>query len=518
MPSNGILKQHCRMPRFRRFAIALCLAAAAAVLPGVGAAETAKITFILVNDIYQMSETPMPDGARRGGFARLAAVVKAERAKGGHVILAHGGDTLSPSLMSGIDQGAHIVTLTNALRPDIFVPGNHEFDFGKVIFLRRMAEANFPLFAANLRGPNGSLPPSFKDRAIVAVDGVRIGLTGAAYDDTPRVSNPGDLKFLPTVATMKQQVETLRREGADFVVAVMHAERKQAQELIETHSVDLVLTGHNHDLFVSFDGRAAMVESSHDAHYVTLIDVTIDVSRRDGRRNVTWWPQFRIVDTATVTPDAEVAALVAGFERELTREMDVPLCTTATELDSRDATVRGREAAIGNLVADAMRAKARADVAIMNGGGIRAGKIYAPGTAITRRDVLTELPFRNRLVTLDIDGRALRQAIENGLSQLPNATGRFPQVSGLAVEFDPQRPPGERVLSIKVGGAPLEPQRTYRLATNDFLARGSDGYDFAGLKRLLPVDDSPLLTNEVMVYLRELGTARSHVEGRLRAK
>src|SRR5258708_7231439 len=103
-------------------------------------AGTTRVTFILVNDIYLMSEQAMPDGERRGGFARLAAVVKAERAKGGHVIFAHAGDTLSPSLMSGLDKGAHIMTLTNLIPPDIFVPGNHEFDFGKAIFFRRRSE------------------------------------------------------------------------------------------------------------------------------------------------------------------------------------------------------------------------------------------------------------------------------------------------------------------------------------------------------------------------------------------
>ena len=97
------------------------------------------------------------------------------------MIFAHGGDTLSPSLMSGLDRGAHIITLTNMIPPDIFVPGNHEFDFGKAMFLQRMAEAKFPLYAANLRGADGQPLPSFKDRAIVTVDGVRIGLTGATY-------------------------------------------------------------------------------------------------------------------------------------------------------------------------------------------------------------------------------------------------------------------------------------------------------------------------------------------------
>src|SRR6476620_10541258 len=143
------------MMLLRRLLLVLCLIAA----PAAAWADTVKVTFILMNDIYLMGETLMPDGQRRGGFARLAAVVKAERerarAAGGHVLLAHGGDTLSPSLMSGIDQGAHILTLTNLIPPDIFVPGNHEFDFGKRVFLQRMAEAKFPLYGANLRAADG---------------------------------------------------------------------------------------------------------------------------------------------------------------------------------------------------------------------------------------------------------------------------------------------------------------------------------------------------------------------------
>jgi 2',3'-cyclic-nucleotide 2'-phosphodiesterase (5'-nucleotidase family) len=351
------------------------------------------------------------------------------------------------------------------------------------------------------------------------VDGVRIGLTGAAYDDSPRLSSPGDLRFFPSVASMKREAEALRRDGADFVAVVMHAERGQANELAATRAADLILTGHNHDLFINFDGRNAMAESSYDAHHVVLIDVTIDVKIDDGHRAVTWWPQFRIIDTAAVTPDPEVAAAVAGFERELIREMDVPLGTTAVELDSRNATVRTREAAIGNLIADAMRDKTGAAAAIMNGGGIRRGKVYAPGTPITRRDILAELPFRNRVVTIDIKGRVLRDGLENGLSRVENAAGRFPQVSGMTITYDPRRPPGRRIVSIRIGGKPLDPNKTYRIATNDFLANGGDGYTgFAGAPQLIPADDSPLLANEAMVYVRKLGTVRVGVEGRVRVK
>jgi 2',3'-cyclic-nucleotide 2'-phosphodiesterase (5'-nucleotidase family) len=379
-----------------------------------------------------------------------------------------------------------------------------------------MAEAKFPLYAANLRGPDGAPLPSFKDRSIVTLDGVRIGLTGATYDDSPRLSSPQDLQFAPTVETIKEQAETLRREGADMVVAVVHADRRQDYDIMATRTVDLLLSGHNHDLFINYDGRTAAVESTYDALFVTAIDVTIEVKVADGRRTATWWPQFRVIDTADVTPDPEVAAVVAQYEQQASAEMDVPLGVTAVALDSRTATVRTREAAIGNIVADAMRGAAHADVAIANGGGIRGGKVYGANTPITRRDVLAELPFGNRVVTVEIDGRALKAAIENGLSQLPNASGRFPQVSGLVVEADLKRPPGSRITAIKVGDTPLDEARTYHVATNDFMARGGDGY--AMLAEAAPTvadTDAPPVAGEVMEYIKRIGTLRTGVEGRI---
>src|SRR5260370_13512281 len=156
-----------------------------------------------------------------------------------------------------------------------------------------------------------------------------------------------------------------------------------------------------------------MVESSYDAHYVTAIDIVIDVSEENGRRPVRWWPQFRIIDTTVVTPDPDVAAVVTKFEDELNKELDVPIGTTAVELDSRATTVRTREAPIGDLIADAMRWSAQTEVAVTNAGSIRGDKIYPPGTTITRREGLAELPFDNRLLTIDVRGTALGAAIEN---------------------------------------------------------------------------------------------------------
>ncbi|RAI36379.1 hypothetical protein CH341_30390 [Rhodoplanes roseus] len=450
--------------------------------------------------------------------------MKAERARGATagstVLVAHAGDTLSPSLMSGLDQGAHIVTLTNMVGPDVFVPGNHEFDFGKAVFLKRMGEARFPLFAANLRGPGDAVLPGFQDRRIVAVEGVKIGIVGLTYDDTARASNPEDLVFRDSVETLKQQAAALRADGADFVVAVVHADRDQQRAMISTGVVDLVLGGHNHDLFINYDQSSALVESAYEAIYVTAVDVDVTVrTTSEGHRAIAWWPQFRIIDTATVTPDPEVLAAVKGYQAELANEMNAPLGTTAVEWDSRNATVRTREAAIGNVFADAVRTSLKTEAAILNGGGIRSGRVYPAGSAITRRDVLAELPFGNRVVPIEIGGAELRAAIEHGLARLPDASGRFPQVSGLTIAADVSKPVGTRVLSVLVDGKPLDPRRTYTVAVNDFLARGGDGYDMVrDAKHLLPTDDSPLLANEVMVYVRRLGEVKTGVEGRIKLR
>jgi 2',3'-cyclic-nucleotide 2'-phosphodiesterase (5'-nucleotidase family) len=196
--------------------------------------------------------------------------------------------------------------------------------------------------------------------------------------------------------------------------------------------------------------------------------------------------------------------------------MTEAICTTDVPLDSSTVIVRTREAAIGNLFADAMRAGTHADAAILNGGGIRAGKTYEPGARISQGDLLAELPFGNRIVVLEMSGRDLKGAIENGLSRLPLSSGRFPQVSGIAVEFALDGKPGSRVTAMRVAGAPLDESRVYRVVTIDYLARGGD--DYAMLKnarRITPDNDAPLMVSEVVQYLRGLGTVRTGVEGRV---
>ena len=413
------------------------VASLAAWRPARAQIASTRVTFVLTNDIYLMGDQLFPDGKRRGGFARLAAVVKAERAKGGHVIFAHGGDTLSPSLMSGFDRGAHIIALTNMIRPDIFVAGNHEFDFGKAVFPAahgggRHSRSTAPICATTTARHcrRHATARSF------TLDGVRIGLMGLAFDKSPRVSSPEDLKFRPTIEIAKEQAAALRAEGADFIVGVMHAERGDSLALQFSRTADLLLTGHTHDLFVNFDGQNAIVE----------LGLRRALRHRHRHRHPrqpsgrpsadVWWPQFRVIDTADVVPDPEVAAVVQRYEAELLARDGCADRQHGVELDSRNATVRTREAAIGNLFTDAMRARHPLRCGDHQWRRHPRRQGLSGRIDACRKDILAELPFNNRVVVVELSGAELLAAIENGLSALPQSNGRFPQVAGLKIDYE----------------------------------------------------------------------------------
>ena len=180
------------------------------------------------------------------------------------------------------------------------------------------------------------------------------------------------------------------------------------------------------------------------------VDVDVTIKVEDGARKASWWPNFRIFDTKDVTPDPAMALRVREYEKLLSQELDLEVATLGAPLDSASRVVRGGEAAIGDFVADAMRAQTGAQIAIINGGSIRGNRQYAAGHRLTRRDILTELPFGSKTVLTTVTGAQVRAALENGLSQI--GAGRFPQVSGMVVVANAHAPVGARVVSIEVDG------------------------------------------------------------------
>jgi 5'-nucleotidase/UDP-sugar diphosphatase len=322
----------------------------------------------------------------------------------------------------------------------------------------------------------------------------------------------------PVLDTARAAVKRLKEQGADAIVAMTHLTIAEDRQLVrEVKGIDVILGGHEHDPITFYEGGVFIFKVGSDAHYLGVAQIEIEKTRTPRGPQVRVWPrEWRMVSTAGVAPDPDVAVIVKKHEDRLDAGLKVAVGTTAVELDSRRAAVRLKESAIGNLFADAIREFTRADASITNGGGIRGDRTYASGTTLTRKDVLTELPFGNVVVLLEISGADLRRALEEGVSAVEDMAGRFPHVSGLRFVFDARRPKLGRVLDVTIGGKPLDPGATYRIATNEYMMAGGDGY--AALTKGKPIIDASggaLMATVVMDYIAAKGTVSPAVEGRI---
>lgn len=483
-----------------------------ALIAAPAVADPVKITLLGVGDVYNFAG----DG-KQGGFARLNAVAKSERAANPNTLYLFDGDMLSPSLLSGFDKGQNTIDLTNLEPFDLAVPGNHEFDFGPANFAEKLKASKYPWAAINIANKDGSPVEGLGGVMVKEIAGVKIALIPVAQDTSPEVANTGDLVFTYTVETAIAAAKKARADGADLVVAVVQTDIYNDLKLVHSKAFDVVLSGDDHSYGTSYDGITAYVETSIDARLLAPLDLTVNISEKDGKRVVKWYPAFRFIDTADVTPDPETQAKVDAFQKGLDDQLNVVIGKTETALDSRRNVVRGEESTMGDLIADAMRMASGADVALMNGGGIRADRTYDAGTTLTRRDILTELPFGNTLAVTQIPGSQLLAALENGVSQVEKGAGRFPQVSGLTFVYDPKAEAGKRVSEVMVAGAPLEADKLYTVAVNDYMLGGGDGYAALGGGKLInDTGAGALVANVVMAQVEKAGSVKPVVEGRIK--
>ncbi|EEW26120.1 bifunctional metallophosphatase/5'-nucleotidase [Rhodobacter ferrooxidans] len=496
----------------RRSTVSLLGACALGALMAAPAlAETVKLTILGVGDVYEFGGE---EG--RGGFARLNAVARAERAANPNTLYLFDGDMLSPSLLSGFDKGQNTIDLTNLVPFDLAVPGNHEFDFGPQNFLEKMAASKYPWAAINITNADGSPIAGLGGVMVKDMGGVKVALIPVAQDTTPEVASSGDLKFLPTVEGGIAAAKAAREAGADLVVGVFQTNNDNDRALIASKAFDVILSGDDHSYGTYYDGITAYVETSLDARFLSPVDLTVEIGEKDGERTVKWVPNFRFIDTAAVTPDPESQVLSDALAKQLDDSLNVVVGTTEGPLDSRRNVVRAEESAMGNLIADAIRDATGADVAITNGGGIRADRTYDAGTVLTRRDILSELPFGNVTVVTELPGSQVLAALENGFSQVEKGAGRFVQVSGIEVVYDPTAEPGSRVAQVKINGADLEPDKLYKVATNDYMLGGGDGFSaLGGGKVLTNTGEGGLMANDVMRYIEKTGKVTAKVEGRI---
>lgn len=476
--------------------------------------QPVHITLLQLNDVYQISPV---DKGKSGGLARVATLRQQIMAENPHTFFVLAGDTLSPSIASNLFQGRQMVELWNQIGLDVATLGNHEFDFGNEVLLQRLKESNFKWVIANVVDKNtgkpfADLPPYI----IKEVDGVKIGFFGLLTPDTEHASHPGpNVVFKDPIYTACETITRMRREGVDVIVAVTHLplgeDKRMARSL--NHQVALVMGGHEHTLLTSAAGGIPIFKMGSDARNLGRMDLYVDADNHQ-LESMDWQV---IPVTAAVPEDPAVAATVKTYEDKINAELGQVIGSTAVELDAKQQTNRAQETNLGNYVADIYRTRLGADIGYINGGSIRSNTTYGPGN-LTRRDVLTFLPFSNQVVKVAVSGDTLKKALENGVSRLGDEeAGRFPQVSGLNFVYDGTKPVGSRVTSVTVNGQPLSLAKTYTLATTAYLIGGGDDYlMLKDAKVLINPEEAPIEADIVQDAIIKAKTIAPKVEGRIR--
>ncbi|MGI8735462.1 MAG: bifunctional metallophosphatase/5'-nucleotidase [Pyrinomonadaceae bacterium] len=470
-----------------------------------------RITLLQVNDVYQFAPV---DRGTRGGIGRVLTLKKQIQKDSPNTLFLFSGDTISPSVESITYKGAQMIEAWNVAGLDYATFGNHEFDFGPDVLLERIKESRFTWLAANVIDkktgkPFGGVPPF----VIREFSGVKIGIFGLVLPETKTTSRPGpDVEFLDPCDTAKKVISDLHERGAKVVVALTHLSMREDKEVARCSDVDVIIGGHEHTLLESAAGGAAIFKMTADARELGRID--LNISRSSGKLESIDW---KVIPVNSETPEDPDFAPVYRKYSGLLKELSQPVGRGTVALDARSAESRTRETNVGNLITDAFRNATRADVAVINGGSIRADTIISPGR-LTTRDLLSILPFKNKVVKLEMTGARLRAVLEHGVARSAEDAepGRFPQVSGIRFTFDASRPAGARVIDVTVNRLPLDENKKYTLATTNFLAEGGDGYAALQEERVLITPDQGMSDFDVLRRALTAKTISPKVEGRIK--
>jgi 2',3'-cyclic-nucleotide 2'-phosphodiesterase (5'-nucleotidase family) len=473
--------------------------------PGAPRARAA-LTFLQINDVY--STTPI-DGA--GGLARVATIKRRLSADGRPVIMALAGDFLSPSVASSVFKGEQMVAALNAAGLDFATFGNHEFDFGIDVLAQRMAESTFQWVVSNVldartgKAIGNSVPYVIRDVGALKVGFIGLCLTSAQIAPGVR----GSFRFIDPMQAAAQYIPVLKRGGANAIVAITHLTFAEDRALVARFpQIDLVIGGHEHYPIASVEQHALISKAGSDAKFVARIDVNPTPGGTVERF-------YELIPVTSATPDEpHTAQVVADYESRLSKELDTVVGTTSTPLDATEVRLV-QETALGNLIADAVRADVGADIGLANAGGARGSRVY-PAGPLTRRTLLSIHPFGNVACKIAVSGRVLLDALNSGVSKLPASAGQFPQVSGLTMKVDVRGPPGNRVSDVRVNGEPLDLNRTYTVGLPDFLQKGGDNYSmFVGQKVLVDAQSGDLVVTALEKYVTAKRNVAPSIEGRV---
>lgn len=425
----------------------------------------------------------LEDKGKQPGLARLTSAVKAFERQHPHTLLVAVGDLFTGSVESDLLRGKPVLDGLLAAGLRLSAVGNHEFDW-EAGDIARWSRAGLPFLSANIQDAQGRAPDGIDPWRILESGGLRIAFVGLTTTSTPKVSkadNVRGLRFLPPFSALRTAVDDARRAGADAVIVLAHlaaSSQHQAwpdgiapsiQELAKVPGVSAIVYGHSHEEHLARIGTVPVVQPAYKGGSLAVLTLRRDAA---GAVAVTAALDQLSRRKDELPPDPAAERLVSEARAALGPQMDAVVARTARTLSPDDSA----PSLLGEVVCDALRVGTGADVAMTNGGGLRAP--LEQGN-ITLRDLYRTFPFENSVRVLRLTGAELRLVLEHGIVGAGDSgePSRFVQMSGIRVTYDLERPKGQRITSMTwPDGRPVTAESSLRVAMNSFLAKGGDGY------------------------------------------
>jgi 5'-nucleotidase len=470
-----------------------------------------------------------------GGAARLKTAIDQRRQAlaGKNVLLLNAGDNFQGSLFYTTYKGAAEAEFLNLMKFDVMTVGNHEFDDSEDGLATFLDKVQFPVISANVLAGDGSkLGDRIKPSLVLDVGGQKIGIVGAVTNDTEELSSPGPkVMIADDVQSITAAVEDLKKQGINKIIALTHVGYpRDVAAIAKIPDVDVVVGGHSHSLLSNTDPKAEgpyptlvdnpggykvpVVQAASYSKY--LGDIVIDFDDNGVVKSAKGDP---ILIDSSFTPDQAVVARVQELAKPIEEMRKKVIGASESPINGDRTVCRVMECTMGNLVADAMLDRTKDQgmtIAIQNGGGLRAS---IDGGDVTQGEVITVLPFQNTLATFQLTGADITKALENGVSQIEQGAGRFPQVAGLKFSFDKSKPAGSRIASVEVKEGdkfvPIDPAKTYGVATNNFMRAGGDGYSIFETAGKNAYDYGPDLADVAAGYIAAHSPYKPYTDGRV---
>lgn len=475
-----------------------------------------------------------------GGVARLSTKINevrdSLRAQGKHVIVLDAGDQFQGSLFYTMYKGAAEAEFMGKIGFDAMAIGNHEFDDGPEGLAAFLDRVDFPVVTGNVdMSASNLLAGRVPKYAVLTVGDEKIGIVSAVAANTPETSSPGaSLEFGNEIESLRADVADLTAQGVTKIIALTHVGFPEDLRIAEAvEGIDAVIGGHTHTYlsasdparkgayptWVSQPGGAGVpvVQAGAYGQYLGHLELQFDDAG-----NLLYAGGDTIVLDASVAQDPDIEARVRELAGPL-EELKARVVAEATApIDGDRTTCRQVECTMGNLVAEAMLDRVKDQgitIAFQNGGGLRASIDAGP---VAMGQVLAVLPFQNSLSTFQTTGATLLAALENGVGQVEEGAGRFPQVAGMTFAFDPALPAGARVSDVMVRSGDawvaIDPAAVYGVVTNDFVRKGGDGFRMFATNALNAYDYGPDLADVLADYMAKSGPYTPALDGRITRK